>query len=657
MRYIVFIFACFITLCRTTTSAQEKLIPQPIHLEQGSGFLDLTTGIRIEEPSALLAKEHQLAQTIFEEWHIVVQDKASEKLPTLQLVLAGGTTANTADESYHLHVHKEGIKITAPSTVGIFYGLQTLRQFTLQNYKLAVCEIQDEPAFSWRGFLVDVGRNYQPLSMLKEQIDVMARYKLNVLHFHFTEDIAWRLASKKYPKLTDAEYMTRWAGDFYTEAEFRELMAYCAERHILLLPEIDMPGHSAAFTRYFGVDMQSDSGITYIKELLEEFATTFPGLPYFHIGGDEVKITNKSFMPEITKYVEELGYKTVGWDPGSNLMSQTIRQLWMGGPEAVAAEGEMVYIDSKHLYINHMDPLETVTTLFFRRIGEQDAEHPNLKGAILCSWPDRAVAAPEDMFYQSAIYPSLLTFAERIWQGGGKSGWVANIPPAGTEDYVSFQEFEEKLLVHQQRFLADKPFPYVKQTDLQWELIGPFDNKGSLSSSFDIENNPLVKAVAPTKKVVGGTLILRHWWADIIPGVIDNPQPNTTWYARTKIWSDESGSKPFWIGFDNLSRSYASDSPAIGTWDNRQSKVWVNNAPIEPPVWKQAGQKGGLEIPLIDEGYSFREPTMIALKKGWNDVLVKLPVASFKGVDWQNPVKWMFTFTPYTINETIESLK
>src|SRR5690606_23496728 len=407
-------------------------------------------------------KEHQLAQTIFEEWAIAIRDEVEESVPAVKLVLVQDTTTDRSDESYHLQVHKEGVKITAPSPEGIFYGLQTLRQFTLQDHRLAVCEIQDKPAFSWRGFLVDVGRNYQPLSMLKEQVDVMARYKLNVLHFHFTEDIAWRLASKKYPGLTNAKYMTRWAGDFYTEAEFRELMAYCADRHILLLPEIDMPGHSGAFKRYFGVDMQSDSGIMYIKELLEEFATTYPGLPYLHIGGDEVKITNKNFMPEITRFVEELGYNTVGWDPGSNLMPQTIRQLWMGGPEAVTAQGEMVYIDSKHLYINHMDPLETVTTLFFRRIGEQDAEHRNLKGAVLCSWPDSAVAAPEDMFYQNAIYPSLLTFAERIWQGGGKSGWVANIPPVDTEGYTAFREFEGRLLVHQQCFLSDKPFPYTK---------------------------------------------------------------------------------------------------------------------------------------------------------------------------------------------------
>lgn len=285
MRYIAFTFLYFIVLFGTTASAQDKLIPRPAHIEQGAGFLDLTAGIQIEGNSTSLAKEHELAKTIFEEWHIAVRDQASEKLPTVELILAKEATEDKSDESYYLQVHKGGIKITAPSPAGIFYGLQTLRQFALRGNKLTVCEIQDEPAFSWRGFLVDVGRNYQPLAMLKEQIDVMARYKLNVLHFHFTEDIAWRLASKKYPELTGAEYMTRWAGDFYTEEEFRELMAYCADRHILMLPEIDMPGHSAAFTRYFGVNMQSDSGIMYIKELLEEFATTYPGLPYLHIGG------------------------------------------------------------------------------------------------------------------------------------------------------------------------------------------------------------------------------------------------------------------------------------------------------------------------------------------------------------------------------------
>src|SRR5690606_36385990 len=155
------------------------------------------------------------------------------------------------------------------------YGVQTLRQFDLSNKQVQFVRIQDEPAFSWRAFLLDVGRNYQPLSMLKEQIDVLAQYKLNVLHFHFTEDIAWRLASKKYPGLTDASIMTRWAGGVYTEKELKELIEYCQQRQIMLLPEIDLPGHSAAFPCVCGADQQPESGMMYITDLLPEFADPY----------------------------------------------------------------------------------------------------------------------------------------------------------------------------------------------------------------------------------------------------------------------------------------------------------------------------------------------------------------------------------------------
>src|SRR5690606_26215222 len=107
-----------------------------------------------------------------------------------------------------------------------------------------------EPAFSWRAYLIDVGRNFQPVDMIKEQIDVMAQYKLNVLHFHFTEDIAWRLASDKYPGLTDALVMTRWKGHYYSKQDFKDLIQYCKDSHITYRPESDMTCHSVAFHRY-----------------------------------------------------------------------------------------------------------------------------------------------------------------------------------------------------------------------------------------------------------------------------------------------------------------------------------------------------------------------------------------------------------------------
>lgn len=629
--------------------AQRSLIPMPIHMEVENGQLSLAKGI-VFSPSAtdaaILKIEIADLKSILADWHIPVLASAKQGVPTVRLVLED-TKETKTQEAYSLKIDKEGILISASTSTGIFYALQTLRQLDHEGNQLTYLSISDAPAFSWRGFLLDVGRNYQPMDMLKEQIEVMARYKLNVLHFHFTEDLAWRLVSKKYPGLTDAAVMRRWKGQCYTEAEFRELIQYCKDRHIQFFPEIDMPGHSEAFERFFGVNMQSDSGMVYIKELLKEFRETYPEIENLHIGGDEVKIVNKNFMPEITGYVEGLGYKmTMGWDPGSNLSPQTSKQLWMGGPKVVEEKGNVVYIDSKHLYINHMDPLETVTTIFHRRLGEQDQEHKNFIGATLCAWPDRAVAAPVDMFYQNAIYPSLLAFAERSWHGGGRPLWLANILPREDKAYAAFKDFEGRLLTHKATNFKDKPFPYVKQTDLIWDLIGPFDNEGDLDKTFAIEANPFDKKIKVDKQVEGGTVVLRHWWSDVVQGAIDTPQNHTTWYARTKIYSAEAGVKDFWIGFDNLSRSYASDSPEIGTWDNRKSWVKVNGERIAPPLWKQAGMLGHLEKPYLDEGYSYREPTKIKLKKGWNDVLIKLPVKDFKGKNWQTPVKWMFTFVP-----------
>lgn len=645
MRFIVAVL--FLFFSPLLGRAQENIIPKPQHALWADAYLDLSKGVFIQNIDQNLGEEYEQLRQLFGEQGIDVRKKAGKGVPTVSLMLSSQDIGK--EGTYNLLVNAHSIQIVANSRAGIFYGLQTLKQFDLSKKRAQLVSIQDGPAFSWRAFLLDVGRNYQPLAMLKEQIDMMAHYKLNVLHFHFTEDIAWRLASKKYPGLTDASVMTRWAGDFYTEAEFRELIEYCAERHITLLPEIDMPGHSAAFTRYFGVDMQSDSGMRYIKELLQEFAETYQeyDLPYLHIGGDEVKITNKNFMPEITRFVEGLGFKTIGWDPGSNLEPQTIHQLWMGGPKPIEEKGDIVYIDSKHLYINHMDPLETVVTLFHRQIGAQPKENKNLIGATLCSWPDRAVAQPIDMFYQSAVYPALVTFAERVWKGGGEPQWVSNILDTQSSSFDAFVNFEERLIAHKQRYFADKPFPYVSQSGMEWELIGPFANGGDVQQTFAVEQDPFATNVQVAKVQRGGTVILRHWWADVVQGALENPTENITWFARTKVWSDEVGEKPFWIGFNDLSRSYMSDTPTLGTWDDRGSAVWVNGALIAPPQWQQAGAKGDSERPLIDEGYSFRTPTLIPLKKGWNEVFIKVPVASFKGKDWQNPVKWMFTCIPY----------
>ncbi|HPE10599.1 MAG TPA: hypothetical protein PLT28_12705, partial [Saprospiraceae bacterium] len=230
----------------------------------------------------------------------------------------------------------------------------------------------------------------------------------------------------------------------------------------------------------------------------------------------------------------------------------------------------------------------------------------------------------------------------RVWNGGGRSGWIAGIP---LDDVPVFSKFESGLLDHKALYFNNLPFPYVRQSNLRWTLIGPYANGGDFSIRFEpeISGKPGTGRMIPA---VGGTIVFRHWWAPQISGALQNPEENTTWYATTTIQSDVDTVRGFWIGFNDLSRSPATDSPPLGGWNHRQGKLWVNGHEVPPPIWRHPGQQGNSEIPLVDEGYSYRPPTMIHLKKGANTVLVKSPIGKFRGKDWQNPEKWMFTFVP-----------
>jgi hypothetical protein len=519
--------------------------------------------------------------------------------------------------------------------------LQTIRQLKQGEY-LPGCEIEDWPAFPWRGYMVDVGRNFMSVNLLKQQIDVMAKYKLNIFHFHLTEDIAWRVEIPGFPQLTKAETMIRNKGSFYSVSQMKDLISYCKERNITMVPEIDMPGHSAAFERAMGVKMQSAEGKKIMKKILESFCNTY-NLEYMHIGGDEVKITDSSFLPEMVHYLQGRGKKIIGWDPGGNYGEKVIRQLWMR--DAPKNNG-LQYIDSRHLYLNHMDPLESVVTIYHRKIGDADSATSNLLGGTICLWHDRNVRNEQELMIMNPVYPAMLAFAERSWRGGGEPDWITN-----TNDPAAFGEFEERLLSHKRDHFQALPFPYWKQADIKWNLYGPYPNGGDLTKNFLPDTTLL--GHTPVLTATGGTVILRHFWDPLVHGALSTSKTstsktstlevNTTWYASTQFWSDADTTARFRIGFNNFSRSYVTDSPAEGTWNNLHSKIYINDIEIAPPQWKQAGMKGDLEKPLIDEGYEYREPHQIKLKKGWNRVVIKLPAGKFNGTNWGNPVKWMFT--------------
>lgn len=618
-------------------------LPQQLNWATGSFLLNRATSIVCSD-TAILAEARALQKLLAEKgWKLTLKKRANRNEIHIALLVADPSTSTVSPEAYSLDINDDKVLLTASTAHGVFNGIQTLRQLMQDGERLAACNIKDWPAFSWRGYMIDVGRNYMPMDLLKQQIDVMAAYKLNVFHFHPTEDIAWRIQIKQYPELTAAENMLRNKGKFYTESEIKELIDYCRQRHIIFVPEIDMPGHSEAFKRAMKVDMQSAAGPGYLKNILREFCNAY-AVPYIHIGSDEVKITNPQFVPDMTSFIEGFGKKVIGWQPGGNFTPQTIRQLWREDNGGSMAAAGVEYIDSKHLYLNHMDTLEAVVTIFNRRMADKEHGDSLALGATLCMWHDRAVRSAEDILLMNPVYPGILAFSERTWRGGGQPGWIANISDGDT---AQFLEFENRLLVNKLLYFSDKPFQYVRQTNMTWDLLGPYPNGGNLNASFEIESSLWQQpTVIPVKQVQGGTVVLKHWWAPLIKGAVDQPQENTTWYATTKIWSENDETMSFWIGFNNLSRSPATDSPPTGKWDEKGSAVWVNGKQVDPPEWSRGDQQGSSEIPLVDEGYEYRAPTKIPLKRGWNEVLIKSPVGTFKTSRWQNPVKWMFTFIP-----------
>lgn len=238
-------------------------------------------------------------------------------------------------EEYTLKVSEDKVKITASCSVGYAYALESLRQLYVAGGGLMPCvNIADKPRFAWRGFLLDVGRYYMPVDTVKKFIDIMLMHKLNVFHFHLTEDQGWRIEIKKYPLLTQegskrshTNFNHKPHGGFYTQEEIKDIVNYCHERHIIAVPEIDMPGHMQAaihcypelscFDRklpvatHWGVKHDilcagKDSTMRFVKDVLDEVVELFPD-GYVHLGGDEAPKTRWEICPHCQEKIRQLG--------------------------------------------------------------------------------------------------------------------------------------------------------------------------------------------------------------------------------------------------------------------------------------------------------------------------------------------------------------
>ncbi len=565
-------------------------------------------------------------------------------------------------EAYKIEVTNSSIQISASSEEGHYYALQTFRQLIGKKENICrvqLCSIEDEPAYSIRGYMIDVGRNFQSIASLKRQLDIMAMYKMNIFHWHLTDRPAWRIKSKIYPELTAPENHRpgRDPGKCYTYGEIRELIFYARKKKITVISEIDMPGHSDSFTTAMGCKMESPEGMIILENILNEFFNEIPEelAPMIHIGSDEVHISNREeFISKMVSIVESNNRKVIIWSPGLKAKNTVIRQTW-GSQEPI--QGDFQEIDSRKNYINNGEPMSHINSLFFKPIGSGSKNE--ILGGIICLWPDVNLKNEEDAFTQNPVYPSLLTYAWATWTAdviSAPNKYLVQLPPQGTEASVYFDAFETFLMEHKHRFFEHHPFQYFAQSNKHWKIIGPFDKNDGDSilinnekQSYHYKGQQL--AWIPS---VGNTLVIKHRWMK--DGYFPQAKSGQTVYALTYIHSEEERDIEAWINFETPLRANRiyTGIPYNGEWDINGGVIFINDKKLPGPEWNNPGWKTGKqkgwgtaaeqENPWTEEElYWTRKSSKVHLKKGWNKIFVKIPSTS----DFQN---WMFTFVPLDMN-------
>ena len=641
------VLACVVSVAQPS----EYLLPKPQQIVSASGTF--TMGKVMLDVPGLSAEWTDLVQACGGE----VVEKSS-KIISVRLVPSVVGAQMNQEEAYRLVVSSKGIEVEATTEQGVYWAMQTLRQLEQKKGSFKACEIVDWPAFKVRGFMQDVGRSFLPIEELKREIEILSRYKINVFHWHLTENQAWRLESKIFPMLNDSVNMTRIKGKYYTLDEAKDLVDFCKKHQVLLIPEIDMPGHSAAFVRTFRHDMQSPEGMKILKMLVDEVCETFD-VPYLHIGTDEVDFWNKSFVPEMVSYIRAKGKQVISWNPGWNYKPGEVDMMQMWSFRGAVTPG-IPHIDSKFHYTNHFDTFADLVALYNSRVYDRPQGDADVVGAIIALWHDRLLASEENMLLENNFYPSMLALAERTWLGGGSqyfNGDGTMMWNEKTETYQAFADFEKRMLWHKEKHFQGYPFGYVKQTNVKWNITDAFPNGGDVAKVFPPEEGLKDSYEYDGKEygvrsAIGAGIYFRHVWGGLptsIPTFYKDAKEDHTAYAYTWVYSPKEQIVGLWAETQNYSRSEMDLPPKQGTWDYRGSRLWINDEEILPPTWTATHTVKSNEIALGNENCVARPPLEVKLNKGWNKVFWKLPVGKFRTHEVRL-VKWMFTTVFVTLD-------
>jgi hexosaminidase len=462
------LFATLTTRVEAQVQQSPNLMPMPAKMQLGNGRLLIDPSFSVavtghKEPRLQGAVELFLTQLRGQTGIAPINMKLTNSAGAALVIDCAGGTKDVQqlgeDESYRLEIADSGARLSAPTTLGVMRGLQTFLQLvhtTAEGFAVPAVSIEDSPRFPWRGLMIDSGRHFIPLDVLKRNLDGMAAVKLNVFHWHLSENQGFRVESKKFPKLHEMGS----DGLYYTQNEVRDLIAYARERGIRVVPEFDMPGHSTAWfvgypelasgpgpyeiERKWGVfdpamDPTRDETYKFLDAFIGEMAGLFPD-QFFHIGGDEVNGKQwdanpkiKEFMhghglkdnndlqayfnQRVQKIVSKHGKTMLGWDEilRPDLPNSIVIQSWRG-PDSLAQAAKQGYrgLLSSGYYVDLMWSAERhyLTEPVSGAAANLSAdEQKRILGGEACMWAE--YVSPENV--DSRIWPRSAAIAERLW--------------------------------------------------------------------------------------------------------------------------------------------------------------------------------------------------------------------------------------------------
>jgi hexosaminidase len=464
----IFALCALLPFTNPSAGAQTSLniIPLPAKAVQTSGSLRIDPGLQIvlegyTEPRLVRARDRFFVTLSRETGIVPVPSEPNQKTKFVIKTAGPGATVQQLgeDESYHLEVTASGALLTAPNPLGVLHGMQTFLQLvhtTPTGFEVSAITIDDKPRFPWRGLMIDTGRHFMPLDVIRQNLDGMEAVKMNVFHWHLSEDQGFRIESKTFPMLQEKGSDSL----YYTQDQVRGIIEYARDRGIRVVPEFDMPGHATSWfvgypdlasgkgpyqiERRWGVfdpamDPTRETTYQFLDEFIGEMTALFPDA-YFHIGGDECNGKEWDANPRIKQYmqahhitdntalqayftsrVQKLVTKrhkiTVGWDEvlQPDTPQDVVIQSWRGqeslaqaaqrGYRGILSAG--YYIDLNQSAADHygVDPLVN------GKVTLSAAQAANILGGEATMWTE--YVTPETI--SGRIWPRTAAIAERLW--------------------------------------------------------------------------------------------------------------------------------------------------------------------------------------------------------------------------------------------------